>query len=121
MKEIAFDNDKYIELQSKHILERISKFGNKLYLEFGGKLFDDHHAARVLPGFQPDSKLKMLLNLKDEVEIVIAVSANDIAKNKIRSDIGITYDAEVLSLIDAFRGTGLYHISRGAAQTDFIL
>ena len=80
MKEIAFDNDKYIELQSKHILERISKFGNKLYLEFGGKLFDDHHAARVLPGFQPDSKLKMLLNLKDEVEIVIAVSANDIAK-----------------------------------------
>ena len=108
MKEIAFDNDKYIELQSKHILERISKFGNKLYLEFGGKLFDDHHAARVLPGFQPDSKLKMLLNLKDEVEIVIAVSANDIAKNKIRSDIGITYDAEVLRLIDAFRGTGLY-------------
>ena len=108
MKEIAFDNDKYIELQSKHIVERIGKFGDKLYLEFGGKLFDDFHAARVLPGFQPDSKLKMLLNLKDQVEIVIAVNANDIQKNKVRSDIGISYDAEVLRLIDAFRGTGLY-------------
>ena len=83
MKEVAFDNDKYLKLQSKHILERISNFDNKLYLEFGGKLFDDHHAARVLPGFQPDSKLEMLLELKEEVEIVIAVSANDIEKNKI--------------------------------------
>lgn len=108
MKEIAFDNDKYIELQSKHILERIGKFGDKLYLEFGGKLFDDYHAARVLPGFQPDSKLKMLLNLKEKVEIVIAVNANDIQKNKVRSDIGISYDSEVLRLIDAFRGIGLY-------------
>ena len=88
MKEVAFDNDKYLKLQSKHILERISNFDNKLYLEFGGKLFDDHHAARVLPGFQPDSKLEMLLELKEEVEIVIAVSANDIEKNKIRSDMG---------------------------------
>ena len=108
MKEVAFDNDKYLKLQSKHILERISNFDNKLYLEFGGKLFDDHHAARVLPGFQPDSKLEMLLELKEEVEIVIAVSANDIEKNKIRSDMGITYDVEVLRLIDAFRDTGLY-------------
>ena len=108
MKEIAFDNDKYLKLQSKHILDRISKFDNKLYLEFGGKLFDDHHAARVLPGFQPDSKLKMLLELKEEVEIVIAVCASDIEKNKIRSDMGITYDVEVLRLIDAFRDTGLY-------------
>lgn len=108
MKEKAFNNDEYLKLQSKHILERIGKFDNKLYLEFGGKLFDDHHAARVLPGFQPDSKLKMLLELKDEVEIVIAVCASDIEKNKIRSDVGITYDAEVLRLIDAYRGTGLY-------------
>lgn len=108
MKKIAFDNDKYLKMQSEHILKRISQFDNKLYLEFGGKLFDDHHAARVLPGFQPDSKLKMLLQLKEQVEIVIAVCANDIEKNKIRSDMGITYDVEVLRLIDAFRGTGLY-------------
>ena len=108
MKKIAFDNDKYLKLQSKHIRERISNFGNKLYLEFGGKLFDDHHAARVLPGFEPDSKLKLLLELKDEVEIVIAVAANDIEKNKIRSDMGITYDVETLRLIDAFRDCGLY-------------
>lgn len=108
MKEIAFDNDLYLNLQSKHILERISKFGNKLYLEFGGKLFDDHHAARVLPGFQPDSKLKMLLTLKEQVEVIIAISANDIEKNKVRSDLGITYDVEVLRLIDAYRSVGLY-------------
>lgn len=108
MKEKAFDNNEYLKLQSKHILERIGQFDNKLYLEFGGKLFDDHHASRVLPGFQPDSKLKMLLELKKEVEIVIAVCANDIEKNKIRSDVGITYDIEVLRLIDAYRGTGLY-------------
>lgn len=108
MTNIAFDNDKYLQLQSKHILERISKFDNKLYLELGGKLFDDHHASRVLPGFQPDSKLKMLLQLKDKIEIVIAVGANDIEKNKIRSDMGIPYDVEVLRLIDAFRGVGLY-------------
>lgn len=108
MKKHAFDNQLYLELQSKHILERISKFDNKLYLEFGGKLFDDHHAARVLPGFQPDSKLKMLLTLKDQVEVIIVISANDIEKNKIRSDLGITYDVEVLRLIDAYRSVGLY-------------
>lgn len=108
MKEVAFDNDLYLSLQSKHILERISTFGNKLYLEFGGKLFDDHHAARVLPGFQPDSKLKMLLTLKDQVEVVIVISAGDIEKNKVRSDLGITYDVEVLRLIDAYRSVGLY-------------
>ena len=108
MNKIAFDNEKYLKMQSEHILERINKFDNKLYLEFGGKLFDDHHAARVLPGFQPDSKLNMLLQLKEQVEIVIAVCASDIEKNKIRSDMGITYDVEVLRLIDAFRGTGLY-------------
>lgn len=108
MKELAFDNDLYLRLQSKHILERISKFGNKLYLEFGGKLFDDHHAARVLPGFEPDSKLKMLLTLKEQVEVVIVISANDIEKNKVRSDLGITYDVEVLRLIDAYRSVGLY-------------
>lgn len=108
MKKLAFDNEKYVKLQSKHILERIDSFDNKLYLEFGGKLFDDHHASRVLPGFLPDSKLKMLLELKDQVEIVIAVGASDIEKNKIRSDMGISYDVECLRLIDAFRGTGLY-------------
>ncbi len=108
MRKLAFDNEKYLKMQSEHILERISKFDNKLYLEFGGKLFDDHHASRVLPGFQPDSKLKMLLQLKEQVEVVIAVCASDIEKNKIRSDIGITYDVEVLRLIDAFRSCGLY-------------
>ena len=108
MKRTAFDNSKYVKLQSEHILERIGSFGNKLYLEFGGKLFDDHHASRVLPGFKPDSKLKMLLELKEQVEIVIAVCASDIEKNKIRSDMGISYDVEVLRLIDAFRDTGLY-------------
>lgn len=108
MKDIAFDNDLYLELQSKHILERISTFGDKLYLEFGGKLFDDHHAARVLPGFLPDSKLKMLLTLKEQVEVIIVISASDIEKNKVRSDLGITYDVEVLRLIDAYRGVGLF-------------
>lgn len=108
MKKIGFDNEKYLQLQSKHILERISQFDNKLYLEFGGKLFDDHHASRVLPGFLPDSKLKMLLTLKEEVEVLIVINAADIEKNKVRSDLGITYDDEVLRLIDAFRGVGLY-------------
>ena len=108
MKELAFSNEKYVELQSQKIKERISQFGDKLYLEFGGKLFDDHHASRVLPGFEPDSKLKMLLALKEEAEIVIVISAHDIEKNKIRSDLGITYDVEVLRLIDAFREIGLY-------------
>ena len=105
---IGFDNDKYLRMQSEHIRERISKFGDKLYLEFGGKLFDDYHASRVLPGFQPDSKLRMLLQLADQAEIVIAISAADIEKNKIRGDLGITYDVDVLCLIQAFRDAGLY-------------
>lgn len=105
---IGFDNDKYIHMQSEKILERISSFGDKLYLEFGGKLFDDNHASRVLPGFQPDSKLKMLLKMKDKAEIVIAIGADAIEKNKKRGDLGITYDLEVLRLIDAFNDVGLY-------------
>lgn len=105
---ISFDNQKYIELQSKHIRDRIAQFGGKLYLEFGGKLFDDYHASRVLPGFKPDSKLQMLLQLKDRAEIVIVVNTDDIEKNKIRGDLGITYDLDVLRLIDAFRNVGLY-------------
>lgn len=105
---IGFDNDKYLDMQSKHIRERIAKFGGKLYLEFGGKLFDDFHASRVLPGFKPDSKLQMLLQLKDDAEIVIAINAADIEKNKMRGDLGITYDLDVLRLIDAFRSVGLY-------------
>ena len=104
----GFDNDKYLKLQSEHIKERIAQFGNKLYLEFGGKLFDDYHASRVLPGFQPDSKLNMLLQLKDQAEIVIAISADAIEKNKIRGDLGITYDLDVLRLIDAFHSMDLY-------------
>jgi len=108
MTKIGFDNQKYLELQSKNIRERISEFGGKLYLEFGGKLFDDYHAARVLPGFQPDSKVNLLLELKDEAEIVIVISADAIEKNKRRGDLGITYDLETLRLIDAFRGIGLF-------------
>ena len=104
----GFDNDKYIKMQSEHIKERIADFGGKLYIEFGCKLFDDQHAARVLPGFAPDSKIKMLINLKDEAEIVIVINASDIEKNKIRGDLGITYDQDVLRLIDAFRGFGLF-------------
>ncbi len=105
---IGFDHDKYTAMQSEHILERIKQFGGKLYLELGGKLFDDNHASRVLPGFRPDSKVAMLLTLRDQAELVIAISADDIEKNKLRGDLGITYDAEVLRLIDAFRGIGLY-------------
>ena len=105
---LAFDNDLYIQSQSARIQERIAQFGGKLYLEFGGKLYDDNHAARVLPGFQPDSKLRMLLQLKDMVEMVIAINADDIEKNKIRGDLGITYDRDVIRLIDIFRGFGLY-------------
>lgn len=108
MKKIGFDNDKYIATQSAHIKERIAHFGGKLYLEFGGKLFDDYHASRVLPGFAPDSKVRMLCQMKDDAEIVIVISAGDIEKNKVRSDLGITYDVDVLRLIDAFRGIGLY-------------
>ncbi len=105
---IGFDNDKYLKIQSEHIKERISQFGDKLYLEFGGKLFDDYHASRVLPGFQPDSKLQMLMQLSDVAEIVIVISAADIEKNKIRGDLGITYDVDVLRLISEFEKKGLY-------------
>ena len=105
--ELAFDNEKYLKLQSENIIKRVNKFGDKLYLEFGGKLFDDYHASRVLPGFLPDSKLKMLLTIKDKVEIVIAINAKDIQKNKIRGDLGINYETDVLRLIDAFRSSGL--------------
>ena len=108
MFKCGFDNDKYLKLQSQKIKERISLFGEKLYLEFGGKLFDDFHASRVLPGFAPDSKIKMLIELKDEAEIIISINSADIEKNKVRGDLGITYDLDVLRLIDAFRGYGLY-------------
>ena len=108
MVKVGFDNDKYLQLQSAHIRERLAFFGGKLYLEFGGKLFDDYHASRVLPGFQPDSKLRMLLQLKEQVEMVIAINAADIEKNKIRGDLGITYDRDVIRLIDIFRELGLY-------------
>lgn len=105
---IGFDNEKYLQMQSAHIRERITKFNNKLYLEFGGKLFDDYHASRVLPGFEPDSKLKMLLQLKDQAEIVIVISAESIEQNKMRGDLGITYDEDVLRLIKVFEEMGLY-------------
>ena len=108
MYKIGFDNEKYLKMQSEKIKERISRFGGKLYLEFGGKLFDDYHASRVLPGFAPDSKIRMLAELKDEAEVIIAINATDIEKNKVRGDLGITYDLDVLRLIDAFRGFGLY-------------
>ena len=104
---VAFDNDKYLSFQSRKILNRVEKFGNKLYLEFGGKLFDDFHACRVLPGFLPDAKLQMLLSIKDKVEVVITINAKDIEKNKIRGDLNINYESEVLRLIDAFRASGL--------------
>ena len=108
MTKTAFDNDQYLRTQSQHIRQRIDQFGGKLYLEFGGKLYDDYHASRVLPGFQPDSKLRMLLQLKEQVEIVIAINADDIEKNKIRGDLGITYDRDVVRLINIFRDFGLY-------------
>ena len=105
---IGFDNNKYLTLQSQHIRQRIDQFGDKLYLEFGGKLFDDYHASRVLPGFEPDSKLRMLLQLADQAEILIAISASDIEKNKVRGDLGITYDVDVLRLIQEYTDKGLY-------------
>lgn len=105
---IGFDNDKYLETQSSHIKERIGQFDNKLYLEFGGKLFDDFHASRVLPGFQPDSKLRMLKQLSDQAEIIIAISAEDIERNKVRGDLGITYDSDVLRLMRIYREQGLF-------------
>ena len=108
MRNIGFDNDKYLQTQAEHIRRRIEQFGGKLYLEFGGKLYDDNHASRVLPGFQPDSKLRMLLQIKEQVEMVIAINAADIEKNKVRGDLGITYDRDVIRLLDVFRGLGLY-------------
>ena len=124
MTKKGFDNEKYLKLQSQKIRDRLSTFGDKLYLEFGGKLFDDFHAARVLPGFEPDSKVSMLLEMKDVAEIVIAISADDIERSKRRGDLGITYDEDTLRLIDAFRGRGLYFGSvvithyRGQAVAD---
>ena len=108
MAKIGFDNEKYLSMQSERIKERIVLAGGKLYLEFGGKLFDDYHAARVLPGFQPDSKIRMLMQLRDQAEIVIVINAGDIEKSKVRGDLGITYEQDVLRLIDAFRGFDLY-------------
>ena len=104
----GFDNEKYLRMQSEHIRQRIEQFDHKLYLEFGGKLFDDYHASRVLPGFEPDSKLRMLMHLSDQAEIIIVISAKDIEKNKVRGDLGITYDTDVLRLMDSFRQNGLY-------------
>ncbi|MBE6712368.1 MAG: DUF1846 domain-containing protein [Ruminococcaceae bacterium] len=124
MLKIGFDNEKYLTLQSERIKERIGQFGGKLYLEFGGKLFDDFHAARVLPGFQPDSKIRMLMQLKEEAEIVLVINAYDIEKNKVRGDLGITYEQDSLRLIDAFRGCGLFVgsvvLTRFAGQTSAI-
>ena len=108
MKELAFDSELYLSIQREKINERINSFGDKLYLEFGGKLFDDFHASRVLPGFNPDTKLKMLLGLKDKAEVVIVVNSDDINSNKVRNDIGISYQAETERLIDAFKEVGLY-------------
>ena len=105
---IGFDNEKYLKMQSEHIRDRINQFDNKLYLEFGGKLFDDFHASRVLPGFAPDAKLRMLMQLSDQAEIVIVIGAPDIEKNKVRGDLGITYDEDVLRLMNEFTSRGLY-------------
>ena len=108
MAKVGFDNQKYLTMQSEQIRKRIAQFGGKLYLEFGGKLFDDYHASRVLPGFAPDSKIKMLQQLKDDVEIVITINSEDIECNKIRSDLGISYGDDVLRLIDTFREMSLF-------------
>ncbi len=108
MSAIGFDNQQYLTMQSEQIRHRIAQFGGKLYLEFGGKLFDDFHASRVLPGFEPDSKIRMLQQLKEDVEVVITINAGDIESNKVRGDLGITYDEDVLRLIDTFRELGLY-------------
>lgn len=118
MKKIGFDNEKYLKMQSEHIRQRIAQFGDKLYLEFGGKLFDDYHASRVLPGFKPDSKLQMLLQLKDEAEIVIVINSGDIEKNKVRGDLGITYDVDVIRLFNVFSKIGLYVSSVVLTQYD---
>ena len=108
MVKIGFDNERYLQMQSQHIQERIAQVGGKLYLEFGGKLYDDNHASRVLPGFQPDSKLRMLLQLKEQVEMVIAINADDIEKNKIRGGLGITYDRDGIRRVNIYRNVVLY-------------
>ena len=108
MKELGFDNAKYLEMQSEQIARRINEYGGKLYLEFGGKLYDDYHAARVLPGFAPDSKMQMLQKLTDKVEVVVVINAADIEGNKVRGDLGISYESDVLRMIDVFRSLGLY-------------
>ena len=110
MKKLGFDNERYLELQSQYIQERVSKFGDKLYLELGGKLFDDFHASRVLPGFKPNSKLTMLKKLVDKIEIVIAISAIDIVTNKVRSDYNLTYDLDTIRLIEVLKKEGFYVI-----------
>ena len=126
---IGFDNDKYIALQAEHIRNRINQFGGKLYLEFGGKLFDDFHASRVLPGFAPDSKIRMLKQLVDDVEMIVAINANDIEKSKMRGDLGITYDEDVLRLLDIFTSMGFasagvvitrlrHHLPRSPSASD---
>ena len=112
MRKIGFDNDKYLSMQSEHIRERIGQFGDKLYLEFGGKLFDDYHASRVLPGFAPDSKLQMLLQLADQAEMIISINAADIERNKIRHDLGITYDQDVIRLIGVYKEKGIIRQQR---------
>ena len=116
MGNIGFDNERYLRTQSENIRERIAMFGGKLYLEFGGKLFDDYHASRVLPGFQPDSKVKMLLQMKDQAEIVIVISAGDIEKNKVRGDLGITYDVDVLQMCIRDRRPGAARGSTGICR-----
>ena len=115
---IGFDNDKYLKMQSEHIRERIAQFGDKLYLEFGGKLFDDFHASRVLPGFMPDSKIQVFKKIKDQTEYVIVANANDIQSNKIRNDIGITYESEVIRLIELFKEIGIKDGSVVISQFD---
>ena len=117
----GFDNDKYLREQSKQIMQRLSQFDGKLYMEFGGKLFDDHHASRVLPGFEPDSKIRMLMQLSDEAEIVVAISAGDIEKSKKRDDYGITYEDEVLRVVDAFRERGLMLHTNANLLSKYIL
>ena len=124
----GFDNDKYLRIQSEHIKKRIAQFGDKLYLEFGGKLFDDHHASRVLPGFLPDSKLRMLMQLSEYAEVVMVISALDIERNKMRGDLGITYDEDVLRLRKEFENVGLYvggvvitHFNGQASAVAFLL
>ena len=117
----AFSNELYVELQSKHIQERIAQFDNKLYLEFGGKLFDDTHASRVLPGFEPDSKLKMLLTLKDKVEVIIAVCAKDLERHKMRRDLGISYDDEVIRLINEYENFVVEDIEESKTNNYYVI